>query len=241
MNSLEVRDLEAGYGSLQVLWGISLTVGVGEIAVVLGPNGAGKSTLLSAIAGDVRARGGRVEVAGTDVSEYSSPRRLRSGMAWVPQGRNVFQYLTVRDNLRMSAMLAGTQSRYAENEQTVFELFPMMSEKIDATAGTLSGGQQQILAISRALVRSPKIALLDEPTAGIQPSLVDRLGEAIAATKEAGVSWVITEQNLPWLTGITDRAYVLQGGRIRRSGGPELIGSRESIRQAFFEHAESEV
>jgi branched-chain amino acid transport system ATP-binding protein len=237
MNSLEVHDLEAGYGSLQVLWGVSLTVGVGEIAVVMGPNGAGKSTLLGAIAGDIRARGGSVAVAGDDVSSYSSTKRLRSGLAWVPEGRNVFQYLTVRDNLRMSAMLAGTQSRYAENEQLVFELFPMMAEKINATAGTLSGGQQQILAISRALVRNPKIALLDEPTVGIQPSIVGRLGDAIAETKQAGVSWVIAEQNLPWLSGMADRAYVLQGGRITKSGGPELIGSREAIRQAFFEHA----
>jgi branched-chain amino acid transport system ATP-binding protein len=205
----------------------------------MGPNGAGKSTLLGAIAGDIRARAGSVAVAGDDVSSYSSTKRLRSGLAWVPEGRNIFQYLTVRDNLRMSAMLAGTQPRYAENEQMVFELFPMMAEKVNATAGTLSGGQQQILAISRALVRNPKIALLDEPTVGIQPSIVGRLGDAIAATKEAGVSWVITEQNLPWLSGMTDRAYVLQGGHITRSGGPELIGSREAIRQAFFEHAES--
>jgi len=238
MNSLEVHDLEAGYGALQVLWGVSLTVGAGEIAVVMGPNGAGKSTLLGAIAGDIRARAGSVAVAGEDVSSYPSTKRLRSGLAWVPEGRNVFQYLTVRDNLKMSAMLAGTQSRYSENEQMVFELFPMMEEKIDATAGTLSGGQQQILAISRALVRDPKIALLDEPTVGIQPSIVARLGEAIEATKQTGVSWVITEQNLPWLSGMVDRAYVLQGGRITRSGGPELIGSREAIRQAFFEHAD---
>jgi branched-chain amino acid transport system ATP-binding protein len=238
MNSLEVNDLAAGYGSLQVLWGVSLTVGEGEIAVVMGPNGAGKSTLLGAIAGDIRARSGSVAVAGEDVSGYGSTKRLKSGLAWVPEGRNVFQYLTVRDNLRMSAMLAGTQARYGENEQLVFELFPMMAEKINAAAGTLSGGQQQILAISRALVRNPKIALLDEPTVGIQPSIVARLGEAIAETKQAGVSWVIAEQNLPWLTEMTDRAYVLQGGRIARSGGRELIGSREAVRQAFFEHAD---
>jgi len=236
MNSLEVHDLEAGYGSLRVLWGVSLTVGTGEIGVVLGPNGAGKSTMLGAIGGDIRSRG-RVVVAGEDVSELKSSRRLRSGLAWVPEGRNVFQHLSVRDNLRMSAMLAGTQSRYAENEQMVFDLFPAMAEKISSPAGTLSGGQQQILAISRALVRDPKIALLDEPTVGLAPSIVGRLGEAIAATKEAGVAWLITEQNLGWLSDMADRTYVLQGGRITKSGGRELIASREAVRRAFFEHA----
>jgi branched-chain amino acid transport system ATP-binding protein len=240
MNSLEVEGLEAGYGSLQVLWGVSLTVGSGEIAVVLGPNGAGKSTLLGAIAGYVRSPRGRVVVAGTDISRHASARRLRSGLAWVPEGRNVFQYLSVRDNLRISAMLAGTLSRYADAEQRVFGLFPAMAEKINSVSGTLSGGQQQLLAISRALVRNPKVALLDEPTAGLAPSIVDRLGEAIAATKEAGISWVITEQNLGWLKGIADRTFVLQGGRITASGGPDLIASREAVRRAFFERAQAE-
>src|SRR3954451_11709262 len=237
MNTLEVSGLEAGYGSLQVLWGVSLTVEPGEIAVVLGPNGAGKSTLLAAVAGDLRATAGQVIVDGTDLSGQNSARRLRSGLAWVPEGRNVFQYLSVRDNLRMSAMLAGTQSGYAESEQMVFDLFPAMAEKIGSPAGTLSGGQQQILAISRALVRNPKIALLDEPTVGLAPSIVGRLGEAIAATKAAGVAWVITEQNLGWLSDMADRTYVLQGGRITKSGGRELIASREAVRRAFFEHA----
>src|SRR4051794_9199906 len=239
MNTLEVSGLEAGYGSLQVLWGVSLTVEPGEIAIVLGPNGAGKSTLLGAIAGDLKATSGQVIVDGTDLSGQNSARRLRSGLAWVPEGRNVFQYLTVRDNLKMSAILAGTQSRYDEAEQMVFDLFPAMAEKIDAISGTLSGGQQQILAISRALVRHPKVALLDEPTIGLAPSIVGRLGEAIAATKQTGVSWIITEQNVAWLKGVADKAYVLQGGRITSSGGPELFASREAVRRAFFEHAET--
>jgi branched-chain amino acid transport system ATP-binding protein len=237
VKSLEVEELSAGYGSLQVLWGVSLTVGSGEIAVVLGPNGAGKSTLLGAIAGDVRTIQGRVSVAGTDVSKRASTARLRSGLAWVPEGRNIFLHLSVRDNLRMSARLAGTLGDYDESEQMIFELFPAMKEKIVVPAGTLSGGQQQILAISRALVRRPEVALLDEPTVGLAPSIVDRLGTAIAATRASGVSWVITEQNLGWLTDITDRTYVLQGGRITASGGPELIANREAVRRAFFEHA----
>jgi branched-chain amino acid transport system ATP-binding protein len=237
VNSLEVENLSAGYGSLQVLWGVSLTVGSGEIAVVLGPNGAGKSTLLGAISGDVRTLQGRVSVAGTDVSKRTSTARLRSGLAWVPEGRNIFLHLSVRDNLKMSARLAGMLGDYDESEQMIFELFPAMKEKIVVPAGTLSGGQQQILAISRALVRRPEVALLDEPTVGLAPSIVDRLGAAIAATRASGVSWVITEQNLGWLTDITDRTYVLQGGRITASGGPELIANREAVRRAFFEHA----
>jgi branched-chain amino acid transport system ATP-binding protein len=235
--SLDVDGLDAGYGSLQVLWGVSLAVAPGEVAVVLGPNGAGKSTLLGAIAGDIKTSRGRVTVDGRDVSGHSSVVRLRSGLAWVPEGRNVFQHLTVRDNLRMSARLAGTLAGYDETQQMVFDLFPAMAEKINVSAGSLSGGQQQILAISRALVRKPKVALLDEPTIGLAPSIVDRLGAAIAATRASGVAWVIAEQNLGWLTDITDRTFVLQGGRITASGGRELIASREAVRAAFFEHA----
>jgi branched-chain amino acid transport system ATP-binding protein len=241
VNSLDVESLDAGYGSLQVLWNVSLAVGQGEIAVVLGPNGAGKSTLLGAVAGDVRSPRGQVVLDGTDLSGKPSTRRLRSGLGWVPEGRNVFSHLTVRDNLKMSAKLAGKLSEYDESEAMIFELFPAMAEKIGALSGTLSGGQQQILAISRMLVRRPAVALLDEPTIGLAPSIVDRLGAAIAVTKEQGVSWLIAEQNLAWLAPITDRTYVLQGGRIRARGGQELIASREAIRRAFFEHAEAEL
>ena len=134
MNSLEVEDINAGYGTLQVLWNINLSVGMGEIAVVLGPNGAGKSTLLSAIAGDLRSHHGRITIEGNDVSGQASTRRFKSGLGWVPEGRNVFQHLTVRDNLKMSAMLAGTASKYNEAEAMVFELFPAMADKINALA-----------------------------------------------------------------------------------------------------------
>jgi branched-chain amino acid transport system ATP-binding protein len=239
VNSLEVKGLDASYGTLQVLWDISMEVGAGEIAVVLGPNGAGKSTLFSAIAGVATSNRGTVTVSGQDVTRQDSVHRLRSGLAWVPEGRNVFQHLTVSDNLRMSARLGGRQAEYEESVAMVVELFPAMGEKLTSLAGTLSGGQQQILAISRALVRKPDIALLDEPTIGLAPSIVERLGEAIAATKERGVSWVIAEQNLGWLKGIADSTYVLQGGRVVSSGGAEVIANRESIRRAYFENAEA--
>jgi len=231
---MQVEDLDAGYGSLQVLWGVSVSVDESEIAVVLGPNGAGKSTLLGAIAGDVRSPRGRVVLSGLDVSGLRSTRRLRSGLGWVPEGRNVFQHLSVRDNLKLSAKLSGSMNSYAESEAFVFDLFPAMSEKIDVASGSLSGGQQQLLAISRMLVRRPKVVLVDEPTIGLAPSIVDRLGAAIVATQRQGVSWVIAEQNLSWLAAIADRTYVLQGGRITASGAPELLASREAVRRAFF-------
>jgi branched-chain amino acid transport system ATP-binding protein len=235
--SLEVRDLSAGYGSLRVLWDVSLTIGEGELGVVLGPNGAGKSTLMAAVAGDIRSHSGQVFSNGHDLTGQNASRRLRSGLAWVPEGRNPFKHLTVRDNLRISARLAGAKAQYGESEAMVFDLFPAMADKINAPAGSLSGGQQQILAISRALVRRPKVTLLDEPTIGLAPSIVSRLGVAIEKTLESGVSWLIAEQNLPWLQKMTDRVYILQGGRITTSGGRELIASREAIRQAFFEDA----
>lgn len=233
--SLEVSDLSAGYGSLRVLWDVSLTVGEGQLAVVLGPNGAGKSTLMGAIVGDIRNQTGRVAVSGQDLTGENATKRLRSGLAWVPEGRNPFQHLSVRDNLRISARLAGAGAQYDESEAMVFDLFPAMAEKISVPSGSLSGGQQQILAISRALVRRPRVTLLDEPTIGLAPSIVERLGTAIETTLDHGVSWLIAEQNLPWLQGMTDRVYVLQGGRITTSGGRELIASREAIRKAFFE------
>ena len=237
MTSLEVRELDAGYGSLQVIWGVSLVVGRGEVAVILGPNGAGKSTLLAAIAGDIRSIGGRVLVDGVDVSHYGAANRLRSGLAWVPEGRNVFLHLSVRDNLRMSAKMAGTLAQMSESEALIFDLFPAMFEKRESIAGTLSGGQQQILAISRALARRPNICLLDEPTVGLSPEIVSRLQGAIAATKREGVSWMVSEQSVGWLVGITDSTYVLQGGRIVASGGPEVLASREAVWGAFFEQA----
>lgn len=235
MKTLTVAGLDAGYGSLQVLWDINIGVGEGEIALVLGPNGAGKSALLGAIAGDVKSNAGTVTVAGMDITRQSSTKRLRSGLAWVPEGRNVFAHLTVHDNLKMSAMLGGAAADFDAAEAEVFDLFPAMAEKRNALAGTLSGGQQQILAISRALVRRPKVALLDEPTIGLAPSIVERLGAAIAVTKQHGVSWLIAEQNVSWLAQITDRTYVLQGGHITAEGGAELIESRDAIRKAFFE------
>ncbi|WP_162249842.1 MULTISPECIES: ABC transporter ATP-binding protein [unclassified Nocardioides] len=229
-----MRSLDAGYGSLQVLWDVGLDLSAGEIGVVLGPNGAGKSTLLGAIVGDVKSGRGSVAAAGEDLTRLPSAKRLRSGLGWAPEGRNVFGHLTVRDNLRMSARLAGIRADYDELEAEVFALFPAMEQKCQALAGTLSGGQQQILAISRILVRRPVVALLDEPTIGLAPSIVEKLGEAIESTKASGVSWLIAEQNLAWLSGICERTYVLQGGRIVRVGGSEIIASRDSIREAFF-------
>ncbi len=235
MNVLEVRGLSSGYGPLQVLHGVDLAVPTGGVAVVVGPNGAGKSTLLATVAGVVAITRGAVHVNGADVTRRSSTKRLRGGLGWVPEGRNVFLHLSVRDNLALSARLAGIRSMFDERVEEVFELFPVLERKFKDSSGSMSGGEQQILALARMLIRRPKVALLDEPTVGLAPVIVDRLAAAVATTKAAGVAWVITEQNLGWLAGIADTAHVMRGGHLREEPDTTLLRSRDAVRRAFFE------
>lgn len=234
MTVLRVAGLTAGYGQLTVVRDLAMSVGAGEVVTVVGPNGAGKSTTLSAVAGAIAATSGTVELHGRDVSGLGSAARMRHGLAWVPEGRNTFSHLSVRDNLYLSCAMAGLRRQFRQLQEEISAEFPVLSRKLQAQAGSLSGGEQQILALARALVRRPVVTLLDEPTVGLAPSVVDVLGEAVRSRAAQGMAWVVTEQNVSWLHDVTSTVHVMVGGRIVATGDAALLHDRQALRDLFF-------
>lgn len=211
---LAVEGLWSGYGEISILQGVDLTIGVGEIVAVLGPNGVGKTTLMRTLAGALKCHRGRVSFDNRDVSRTPAHERARLGIGYVPQGREIFSQLTVLENL-LVGLYAVNMSR--ERVDTMLEEFPSLKPKLKDLGGSLSGGQQQILALARALIIEPKILLLDEPSEGIQPSLLDEISEILCRFKtKIGLSVLLVEQNLDFAGGLADRAYLMDIGRIRR-------------------------
>jgi branched-chain amino acid transport system ATP-binding protein len=240
VTALVATGLVSGYGQLRVLRDVGLDVDAGQVMTVVGPNGAGKSTLMATLAGTCGAWEGSVTLDGQDVTQVSSARRMRRGLGWVPEGRNVFTHLSVRDNLYLSCFMAGLKREYDELEAEVFEEFPILSRKHRSPAGSLSGGEQQILALARVLIRRPKVTLLDEPTVGLAPTVVDVLAGAVASRAGQGMAWVITEQNIGWLQEITTAVRVMLGGRIVGAGQSDLLRDRAALREMYFGSAEHE-
>jgi len=226
---LAVQGLAAGYGQGLVLRGVDLQVQPGEIVCLMGRNGVGKSTLLKTIIGLLRPQGGRVLLQGTDVTAYQPHQRARAGIGYVPQGRGIFPYLTVRENLLMGLETRGGRGSGALDE--VYALFPALAQHGAKLAGTLSGGQQQQLAIARALLGRPRLLLLDEPTEGIQPSIVLEIERAIARVRaERGVAVLLVEQYLDFALGVADRYFMMERGTIV-AAGPTTSLSDEIIRE----------
>jgi branched-chain amino acid transport system ATP-binding protein len=227
--ALQVRDLVAGYRGLPALHGISLGVNAGEMVALVGANGAGKSTLLRSIAGLLRPVEGAIEFEGTRVEELPAFRIARSGIAYVPEGRRLFARLPVIDNL-----LLGAYTQPSADPSDVFSLFPLLRDRARQLAGTLSGGEQQMLAIGRALMSRPRLLLLDEPSLGIAPRLVARIYEALGEINRRGLTVLLVEQNVRAALRIASRAYVLQTGRIVSQGvSAELLDS-DLVRKAFL-------
>jgi branched-chain amino acid transport system ATP-binding protein/urea transport system ATP-binding protein len=229
---LRLDNVVAGYGRTTVLQDLSLEVGDGEAVTVLGRNGVGKSTLLKAIIGAVPVSSGTITLGGERIERLPPHARARRGLAFVPQGREVFPALSVLDNLRV----AGYGSRrpgWSERLDRLLDEFPLLAEKRDARAGSLSGGQQQILAVARALMTSPQVLLLDEPSEGIQPSIVDQIGDTIKAINlQRGISVVLVEQNLDFAAQLAERAYLMEKGRVVRELAPaEVLEDRELQRE----------
>ncbi|MFQ5774546.1 MAG: ABC transporter ATP-binding protein [Kiloniellaceae bacterium] len=208
---LEVRDLRSGYGAGDILQGVDLSFGRGEIVAVVGRNGVGKTTLMKTIMGLLQARSGTIGFAGIDITNRPAEERARSGLGYAPQGKQVFSHLTVQENLRMGERINEGQ---ANNWDLVFEYFPVLRERLAQKGWTLSGGEQQALAIGRALVGQPEVLLLDEPSESIQPSIIIEIGKALARlNREIGLTIVLVEQNLGLIEAVSHRGYVLDKGK----------------------------
>jgi branched-chain amino acid transport system ATP-binding protein len=230
---LQVSTLRSAYGRIEVLKGVSLEVRAGEIVALIGSNGAGKTTLLRALSGVQPTSAGRVVFGGEDVTRAPAHRRVALGMAQVPEGRQVFGPLSVADNLRLGAYLRRDPGIEADRER-VYAMFPVLADKRLLAAGGLSGGQQQMLAIGRALMARPKLLLLDEPSMGLAPLLVDQILDAVAGLKAEGVTVLLVEQNAAAALAIADRGYVIETGAIAHSGpGPALLDDPK-VRAAYL-------
>jgi branched-chain amino acid transport system ATP-binding protein len=231
---LEVKGLDVAYGGLAAVSGVSLEVGEGDITVVAGANGAGKSTLLQAIAGLHRASAGSISFAGERIEALPGHRIAARGLAFVPESKRLFPRLSVADNLRLGSYLHRRRADRDAPLEQVFSLFPRLKERLAQRAETLSGGEQQMLAIGRALMIRPRLLMLDEPSQGIMPKLVDEIFDAILAIRKAGVTILLVEQRLAECLQIAGRAYVLQTGRVLLSGSAAEIGDNPDIRKAYL-------
>lgn len=231
---LEVANLTTAYRGLIAISEISLTVGAGEIVTVAGANGAGKSTLLKSIAGLERPRAGRITFVGEGIDNLPAHLITARGLAYVPENKRLFPRLSVADNLRLGSYLFRHDVDRDAPLEIVFKLFPRLKERLTQRAGTLSGGEQQMLAISRALMTRPRLLMLDEPSQGIMPKLVDEIFEAVQEIRTTGVTILLVEQRLSESLEISDRAYVLQTGRVIMSGPAAEIGANPDVRRAYL-------
>ena len=228
MALLALRDVQAGYGSIQILHGVSLQVNAGEVVSVIGPNGAGKSTTFKVIMGFISYLGGEIEFDGRNLIGQRPDRILALGLGYVPQGRVVFSQMTVRENLEMGAYLERDRTRIKTSMEYVFSLFPRLGERSRQLAGTMSGGEQQMLAMGRALMMRPRMMMLDEPSLGLSPLFVDEVFDKIVAMARSGLTTMLVEQNAARALEVSDRGYVLELGRNRFEGtGRELLDNPE--------------
>jgi branched-chain amino acid transport system ATP-binding protein len=227
---LEVTDLAAGYGRVQVLWDVDLEVGEGEVVALVGSNGAGKTTLLRAVSGMITPTGGEVRLAGDSLVGRAPEEAVRAGLAHVPEGRRLFAGLTVRENLRVGAYVHGER---ADIDRAV-GLFPRLGERLDQVAGSLSGGEQQMCAIARGLMANPKLIMIDELSLGLAPKLVEQILERLTSVTEAGTAVLLVEQDVDAALEAAARGYVLENGRIVASGESSALLEDPRIREAYL-------
>ena len=246
---LEIKDLNVGYGDAQALWDVALSVNEGEIVTIVGPNGAGKTTLVNALSGIIPIRNGSIVLNGQDLTRIPKHKICERGIAVVPEGRRIFTEMSVRHNLDLGAYIPSARKRHAETLEQVYRLFPILKEREKQISGTLSGGQQQMLALGRALMACPSLLLLDEPSLGLAPVIVDQIFDAILEINEQGVSVLMVEQNVVKTLQIADRGYVIEEGRIVQGGDSHELLNDKRIKQAYLglpdtedvEHAIEEV
>ncbi len=231
---LNVQDVEIAYGRIKVLWGISLYVGDSEIVALVGANGAGKSTLIKGIMGLVPLQRGSITFSDHDVSKKPPWEKAKMGIAYIPEGGRVFPDLTVEENLMLTANLRKETLSVKAQLDLIYSLFPVLKERGFQKAGTLSGGERQMLAIGRALMSKPKLLLIDEVSMGLMPKLVTEVFETLKSLKAYGISMLITEQNVPEALAISDRGYVLENGRISLGGQADELLKSERIKTSFL-------
>ena len=234
MAMLEVKDLQVFYGMIQAIKGISFEVNEGETVALIGANGAGKTTTLQTITGLLSPKKGSVVFEGKEITKVPAHKIVSLGMAHVPEGRRVFAQLSVYQNLKMGAYTRKDKAEIDEMLETVYKRFPRLKERQNQMAGTLSGGEQQMLAMGRALMSKPKIVLLDEPSMGLSPILVNEIFDIIQSLNKAGTTVLLVEQNAKKALSIADRAYVLETGRIVQSGDAQVLLNDESIKKAYL-------
>ena len=231
---LSISNLSAGYGSFQALFGVSLEVRAGESVAVIGPNGAGKTTLLRAISKLIDLTAGEVTMEGRSLKRVAAHEVIARGISHVPENRRLFPRLTVEENLRMGSFLFSARKKFIERRDRVFELFPRLKERRAQLAGTLSGGEQQMCAIGRALMSGPKLLLLDEPSAGLAPVVVQSIMHMVRRICAEGTTVLIVEQNIRQVLKVVDRAYLLETGRIKSSGSSAELLASDEIRKAYL-------
>jgi branched-chain amino acid transport system ATP-binding protein len=230
---LVLKNVSAGYGAFQALFDVSLEVKAGEAVAVIGPNGAGKTSLLRAITKVIVPTAGTVEMEGVALKDTPAHRIIELGIAHVPEHRRLFPGLTVEENLKMGAYMRSAREAYKERLAYVYDLFPRMKERRNQIAGTMSGGEQQMCAIGRGLMSGPKLLLLDEPSAGLAPVIVQQVFDLVRRIRSEGYTVLIVEQNIQQVLKVVDRAYLLEVGRIRASGQASELLANEDVRKAY--------
>ena len=232
--ALKVENLETGYGEVQILWGINLEVPVGNLTTILGANGAGKTTLLRAITGILPVWKGKVTFQGEDITRLSPHERATKGLIMIPEGRMIFPEMTVLENLEMGAFNKKARTNLKKNMEHALALFPRLEERLSQRAGTLSGGEQQMLAIARGLMADPQVLIFDEPSLGLAPKLVIEVFETIQKLKEEGITMLLVEQNAHLSLAITDYAYVFAEGKVAIEGRGEELEESEEVKKAYL-------
>ncbi|RLI76412.1 branched-chain amino acid ABC transporter ATP-binding protein [Archaeoglobales archaeon] len=233
MEMLFVKDLESGYGEMQVLWGINLKVEKGSITTILGPNGAGKSTTLKTIFGMIKPWKGVVEFKGEDATTLPPHKKVEEGITMVPEGRHLFPNMTVEENLVLGAYTKRAMDALDKSLDLVYSLFPVLKERSRQKAGTLSGGEQQMVAIARALMTNPELILMDEPSQGLAPKLVAEVFDTVLKLREEGLTILLVEQNVYASLEISDYAYILNEGRVAVEGTVDEIRESDEVKRAY--------